>query len=309
MKTPTKISPSRQSPVAGDISARVREAIAEFSGASLSIAQYLLDDPASVTVSPIGELAALTQTSPASITRFCRAIGVESYPELRLRLASELGRSGADALIAEKGEAGTGHEGIAPLVARLTARVLRRAAEALDEGQVQACARLLLGARRIVLFGIGGSATAAQEAHLRLHLLGLPVWAPISFHDAMVAASLLQKNDVLVAISRSGRTTEVINVAGQARERGAQVITLTSFGVAALARFSTLVLLLPAEELDTGHGAAAVKYGQLLVIDAVAAAVARQLDGKAKEALARSAQALAPFRGATRGKARSSDPT
>lgn len=306
MKKITNTRQTRQSPVAGDITARVREALGGFKGASLSIAQYLLDDPASVTVSAIGELAALTQTSAASVTRFCRAIGVESYSDLRLRLASELGRSSADPLRSDAGD----HEGqgaIATQVSRLTIRVLQRAADALDENQVQACAKLLIGANRVVLFGIGGSATAAQEAQLRLHLLGLPVWAPVSFHDAMVAASLLQEHDVLFAISRSGRTTEVITVAEQAREQGAQVIALTSFGVAALAGLATLSLLLPAEELDTGHGAAAVKYGQLLVVDAVSSAVKRQLDSKANDALARSAQALAPFRSSTRARSRPND--
>lgn len=309
MKTITNHDVLRQSAIKGDVTSRVREALPGLKGANLRIAQHLLDDPASVTVSPIGDLAVLTGTSAASITRFCQAVGATSYPELRLRLASELGRTGAEALL-DLGQDGQKEPAkVTDLVARSAVRVLQRAAEALDNAQIASAAMALGGAGRIVLWGIGGSATVTQEMHLRLHRIGLPAWAPTGFHDAMVAAALMRPGDVLLAVSRSGRTAEVLSVAEEAQAQGAIVIVLTSFSVSALAGLANHLLLLPAEDLDTGHGMAAVKYGQMLFMDALYLAVARQMDARATDALARTARALAPYRSNQRGKPKTGDST
>lgn len=293
----------------GDVTPRVREALPTLKGANLRIAQYLLDDPASITVSAIGDLATLTGTSAASITRFCQVIGVASYPELRLRLASELGRTGAEALL-DPGKDGLQDPAtVTDLVARSAIRVLQRAAEVLDEHQIAVAAEAIHAAGRIVLWGIGGSATVTQEMHLRLHRVGLPAWAPASFHDAMVAAALMGPGDVLLAVSRSGRTAEVLSVAEEAKSQGARVVVLTSFRVSPLAGLASHLLLLPAEDLDTGHGMAAVKYGQMLFMDALYLAVARRMDDRATKALARTARALAPQRSVPRTRSKPSEDT
>src|ERR1700677_1188168 len=51
------------------------------------VAQAVLDDPAGVAWRHISELASSCGTSATSVVRFCRAIGMRGYPELRLALA------------------------------------------------------------------------------------------------------------------------------------------------------------------------------------------------------------------------------
>src|ERR1700677_3717557 len=51
------------------------------------VAQAVLDDPAGVAWRNISELASSCGTSATSVVRFCRAIGLRGYPELRLALA------------------------------------------------------------------------------------------------------------------------------------------------------------------------------------------------------------------------------
>ena len=51
------------------------------------VAQAVLDDPAGVAWRNISELARSCGTSATSVVRFCRAIGLRGYPELRLALA------------------------------------------------------------------------------------------------------------------------------------------------------------------------------------------------------------------------------
>jgi DNA-binding MurR/RpiR family transcriptional regulator len=67
------------------------------------VAQAVLDDPAGVAWRNISELASSCGTSATSVVRFCRAIGMRGYPELRLALAGASARddSTADAASAD----------------------------------------------------------------------------------------------------------------------------------------------------------------------------------------------------------------
>lgn len=54
------------------------------------IAQFILDDVAAAAAMPIAELARLTDTSQASVTRFARALGCKDVRELKMKLAQSL---------------------------------------------------------------------------------------------------------------------------------------------------------------------------------------------------------------------------
>src|SRR5260370_41387637 len=72
---------------------RVRSRLPEFTGALQRVAEQVLSDPAAAARATIVELAERSGTSPATVTRFCRALGFEGYADLRLGIASEPGRA------------------------------------------------------------------------------------------------------------------------------------------------------------------------------------------------------------------------
>src|SRR5512139_4162895 len=71
---------------------RVRLGLTEFTGALRRVAEHVLTDPAGASRATIVELAERSGTSPATVTRFCRAIGFEGYSDLRIGIAGETGR-------------------------------------------------------------------------------------------------------------------------------------------------------------------------------------------------------------------------
>src|SRR5690349_12913923 len=74
---------------------RVRELLPEFTGALQRVAEQVLADPAAAARATIVELAERSGTSPATVTRFCRALGFDGYADLRLGIAAETGRARA----------------------------------------------------------------------------------------------------------------------------------------------------------------------------------------------------------------------
>src|SRR5215475_9308363 len=76
-------------------SSRIRAALPEMPGGMAKVGRLLLQDPSLPLQLSITELAAQAGTSPATVTRFCRAIGYTGYPALRVGAAAEQGRSSA----------------------------------------------------------------------------------------------------------------------------------------------------------------------------------------------------------------------
>src|SRR6202008_513056 len=72
---------------------RVRTLLPEFTGALQRVAEQVLTDPAAASRATIVELAERSGTSPATVTRFCRALGFDGYADLRLGIAAETGRA------------------------------------------------------------------------------------------------------------------------------------------------------------------------------------------------------------------------
>src|SRR6266704_705855 len=76
---------------------RIRSRLTEFTGALQRVAEQVLSDPAAAARATIVELAERSGTSPATVTRFCRALGFEGSADLRLSIAGETGRAARQA--------------------------------------------------------------------------------------------------------------------------------------------------------------------------------------------------------------------
>src|SRR5215510_8335077 len=90
---PLALFDSRDGATGESLLARVRGSLPEFSGALRRVAEWILSDPAGAARSTIVELAERSETSPATVTRFCRALGFDGYADLRLAIAGETGRA------------------------------------------------------------------------------------------------------------------------------------------------------------------------------------------------------------------------
>ena len=76
-------------------SSRIRGALTQMPGGMAKVGTLLLEDPSLPLRLSITELAKRAGTSPATVTRFCRAIGYTGYLALRVGAAAEQGRSSA----------------------------------------------------------------------------------------------------------------------------------------------------------------------------------------------------------------------
>ncbi|MNN32020.1 HTH-type transcriptional regulator RpiR [compost metagenome] len=169
----------------------------------------------------------------------------------------------------------------------------------MDAQRIEDAARLLLGARMVYAFGMGGgSSFMADEARHRLARLGQPV---ASYQDGLLqkmVAATLSRDDVVLAFSASGRVPEMLASCEIAREYGARLVAVTALGSPLAARAD---VLLPVRTLETDFifKPSASRYAMLMVLDVLATQCALLQQDQSKERLRRLKLVLDSHRGET----------
>lgn len=271
----------------------------EMSAALRSVAERLLADPARVAQSTIVELAESSGTSSGTVTRFCRALGLRGYADLRFALATEAGRAESSSMELEIGTDIADEDDLDKIRAIITAadtRALRETSARLDMHTIERVVAAIAAARRVDIYGVGGSATVAEEMALRLCCIGILSSAWSEVHNGLTSAALLDTGDVALGISNSGRTRETVEMLAEARGNGATAIALTGFAGSPLTLAADHVLTTAVQELSFRPRALAARHAQLIVLDLVFVGVAQRRYGKTTDALRRTSRAIEPHR-------------
>lgn len=277
--------PRGDSPAA-DILARIRESLPSLAPSERRVADAVLADPAQAARLSISALGGRAATSVTTVMRFCRAVGLANYPQLRLALAGAAARE--DALGRGRGPVGTEISPTDPLarvvekIVHNEVRALEESAAALDVPTLALAVDAVAGARRVDIFGVGASGFVGLDLHRKLHRIGRIAFVWTDVHAALTAAALLVPGDVAIAISHSGATTDTVDALRAAAERGATTIALTNFAHSPLAESADLVLTTRARETSFRSGATVSRIAQLAVVDCLFVGVAqRSPDGTA----------------------------
>ncbi|GAA3303642.1 MurR/RpiR family transcriptional regulator [Dactylosporangium vinaceum] len=275
---------------------RIRGLLPSLSRAEQRVGRIILDEAATAAQMTITELAKRAATSETTVIRFCRAIGVSGYPELRLRLAAEAGRVRRDDRAHEAvGSDISRSDDLAQVVRTIAyadARAVEDTAAQLDLDALEQVVTAIAAARRIDIYGVGASAFVAQDFQQKLHRIGLTAYAWSDVHVALTSAALLGPGDVAVGISHTGTTMDTMEAFTEAGRRGATTVALTNFPKSPIARAAALVLTTAARETTYRSGAMASRLAQLTVVDCVFVGVAQRTYDRTRTALEATREAV-----------------
>jgi len=276
----TEDAPSAHHRAPVSVLVRVRGAMPSLRPAEQRVAEAVLSDPAGVSESSITTVARRCQTSETTVLRFCRAIGLNGYPELRIALARAAQWEETDH---SAGATITGQisatDSLADVVAKIThadARAIEETGSSVDLGALERAVDAVVGAGRVDIYGIGASALVGADLHQKLHRIGLVSFAWSDPHLALTAAAVLRPGDVAVGVSHTGTTIDTVDALRVARARGATTIALTNFDRSPLVAEADLTLLTAARETTFRSGAMSSRIAQLALIDCLFAGVAQR---------------------------------
>lgn len=270
----------------------IESVLPNLSKAESRVAVYILKHPKQTMSKHIGELSKEIGVSEPTIIRFCRTLGLDGFKSFKLRLAQSLPQPSNQLLVDinhDDSPLKIGYKIIDSAIASL-----QETRKSLDNPELGRAVKALLKASRIEFYGQGGSGIVASDAQQKFFRLGTPV---VSYSDPYihcVSATLLTPDCVVVAVSHSGSSKDLLHSVELAKQNGAITIAITA-GQSILAKTADIVLPIDVQEDSTHYAPIKSRMSQLVILDtlAIAIAVAREDEQSLTDKLSKANEALA----------------
>ena len=255
------------------IEARLSERLRTFTNAERRVAEWLETNVETVAFQTVNAVANASGVSEATIVRFARKLGYDSYgsmqraAQVRLQRTHSLGDKLQRALAAGETEGPLEH------AYRQDLANLQRTYEGLDADAFSEAIRTLAHARRVSVIGLRASAGSATYLAFALQLVR-PRVDRVRFDLGDVHEQLLDDgpDDALLVVSVAKPARRTLDVVREAKEqRGMTIVAITSSRVSAVASLADSVLLVSADGTFNSYAAVASVSGAL--VNGVAAAL------------------------------------
>lgn len=249
----------------------IRTQLDSLSKSERKVGLAVLRDPGLAISENITALARHAQVSEPTVVRFCRAIGYDGWQEFKLKLAQALAVAlpGADQNLTQGDMA-------SDLVSKICSRSINALLDLrnnLDADAIQRALDVLAQSRKIEFYGQGSSGLVAADAQHKFFRSGVPTVAYSDPHIHSIAASLLKKGDVVVAISQRGNSVALLRSVQLARKVGADVIALAPSGTP-LAELATVLVPIDLHFHTDPYTPISARLAHLVVIDILAVGLA-----------------------------------
>ena len=192
-----------------------------------TIANYFLNNE-ELTDFSSKRISALLYVSEATLSRFAKKCGFKGYREFIFAYEKDL-KEEKNGTVSEKD------------ISLFT------------ENQIRRIAGLLNVSRRVFVYGMGSSGNVAEEFQLRFMRIGLDVTAVTDSQMIQMSAALVEEGMLVIAISLSGTTREIVESIRIAKSRNAKVIFITANpALETAARCDEVLRVAYLKNLDTG---------------------------------------------------------
>jgi DNA-binding MurR/RpiR family transcriptional regulator len=237
---------------------------ADATASNQAVAEFLLRNPALVPALGIEEMASRAGVSPATLSRFARALGYSGYSDLRASAADtfqglmqpvEKLRSSIEQEAARNatgaGKSSKSNEMPAPWQRSLETSLaqISAAAATLEADNARKWVQLIAQAKEVYTMGFGLSAHLAAMLALHLQPFCKRCTNVVEFGGTEVAAGRLMdigKGDLLIVISFPRYANDALRLATGAKAKGATVVALTDSHASPFAKLAQHTLIAPA---------------------------------------------------------------
>ncbi|WP_313309363.1 MurR/RpiR family transcriptional regulator [Lactococcus taiwanensis] len=246
---------------------RIKSYYDNLSKSDQAISDYLIANIDSAAMLSIQDFAKATHVSTATISRFSKKIGFNSFQELKLAIhATDAG--GTDEFFSELSPTDNYKE---ILTKNFNGNIssLSSTLNLVTEHQLNQTMQLLLNAETCGFFGLGGSNAVALIAYHKFLRMPLNTVYHQDFHFQQMQAAILTSKDCAFVISHTGKNKDTMHLLEILKERGVPVIAITSFASSPLAKAADVALISISEEISFRPEAVASTVSQISLLDAL----------------------------------------
>ncbi|MHB1483685.1 MAG: MurR/RpiR family transcriptional regulator [Saccharofermentanales bacterium] len=247
--------------------AKIKSIYNSLTDVDLKLADFIIDNKEKVPYQTVYQIAALTEVSVPSVSRFVRKLGYGNFKDFKVELAKDDSTSVLDIYSAINKE-----DSIDEIVRKVffgNMKALEDTWKLLAASDLANCAKTISETKRIVFIGVGGSGAVATDAALRFSHLDIQAEGYIDPIQIMIQARRLKKNEILVAISHSGRTSFVIEALKAASANGVITLSISNYLNSVMKEISRYFFCTAFEENSVKVAALSSHISQICIIDAL----------------------------------------
>ena len=198
----------------------IKSSYEELFAAEKKVASYILENMKEVVMLNISDLAQKSNTSEATIVRTCKHLGYDGYYQMRLLISRDVGKY---RIISDNNDSMNSSQKIFDYHSERISLL----SESISMDTLLKIGRILLNGRVIHIVGVGNTVPVVMDLGFRLERCGVACTYSMLPEHFFNHIALGSSDDVVVAISRSGASTQVIRAVEIANRKRMKSIIIT----------------------------------------------------------------------------------
>lgn len=244
--------------------------------------KYIKENIEYVSYMPISQIAKESNIGEATITRFSKKMGFSSLQDFKVTLAQEISISNKSKTIINSNiENDEPAIDTAKKLLSSNITTLEKTVDLINNQDIHNCANMIINARRIYFVGIGYSGIIAQDSNYKFMRIGLNCMSFDSSHTMIMMASIMEAEDLLIAISHTGETDAIIKTVELAKQNNVNIISITQNQESKLKDRSDINLAYVSEESILETGSISSKLAQIFLLDLIYTQVVKEKSSEA----------------------------
>ena len=189
--------------------------------AEKKVANYIVENPQEAVDSNVAEIAKASGVSDATVIRMCHRLGYKGHYQFRLMLAKDIGRKEDDE------EDLNSDVNLVKKIMKNFADSLVEISEIIDQNVIEKCVERIQECQVVHIIAVGNTNPIGRYMGFRLGVLGIKATYDDSSEYFMNHINLAEREDLIIAISKSGSSIQVLQGVELAKEKGIRIIGIT----------------------------------------------------------------------------------
>lgn len=224
---------------------KINEYYKTFTKQEKKLADFLLKNINEASLLTISELSKKSGVSCSTINRFAITLGYKGFKEFIRDMYHE-----ANSLPVQENVYEINHENplnmdidtVIKVVCNLNIESIRNSLMMIEETKVLKAIEAIHKAPRVVVYALSGSVAPALDLKFKFQRLGINCEVYDNPHSLILSATTLKSKDVVIALSYTGETKEILDALKYVKENGAKIIGITMVGNNSLSKICDICI-------------------------------------------------------------------
>ena len=213
----------------------------QLSDAEQRIADFILKNASDIAQLSVRDIAQQSNTSGATVSRFVRHIGFDTFADLRLALARDDVRD--EIQNTEQSVISFDNiPGSIELILSNRIQELKGTASQLTSEILSRAVGLITTSDTVLFAAVGNSIPVCSNAAFKLGQIGVRANCPSTTESMVLSSISLKRNDLMILLSTSGYSKRLETIVDNAEDSGTPIIMVTANPEAVLASRCDLVI-------------------------------------------------------------------